>query len=111
MSRYTAKLQNGRTIVWGFDRPLSDYFLQELFSDEEMEEKIKQLGKDEDDEDEELNRADEFVFAVGTDMVLTPHPDYPDYRRFSRTQILQLMEKYPEIPEAHKQAVATDIPY
>lgn len=111
MSRYSAKLQNGRTIVWGYDRPLSDYFLQELFSDEEMKEKVKNLGKDEDGEDEELCRTDEYVFAIGTDMCLTPHPDHPDRMRFSRTEILEFMANYLEIPEAHKQAVARDMPY
>jgi hypothetical protein len=101
VSRFQAKLDNGRTIAWGYDNQLAEYFMQEYYSEEELNKMTKK----------ELERTDEVVFSVSSHTTLTPHPKYPKKMDWSNNDLLQLMRKYPEIPRIHKQAIAADLPF
>lgn len=102
MSRYTKTLSNGRTIAWGYDTPLQEYFLTEFWTAKEA----KQL------EDMEEGIFDpEVVFSIMSYTTTCPHPDTPDKLHYSNGEILKLMERYPEIPTAHKKAVMLDMPF
>ena len=101
MSRYNAKLPNGRSIAWGFDYPLQEFFLHEYFSEAEQDALPE----------ETLNITDGVHFAVSSQNTLTPHPKYPDRMKWSNGEILELMNQYPEIPEEHKLQLALDQPF
>jgi hypothetical protein len=51
------------------------------------------------------------IFSVSSVNTLMPHPKYPDRMKWSNNEILELMRKYPEIPRAHRQAIAADLPF
>jgi len=86
MSRYTATLENGNELAWGFDRPIGEYFIQ-LFDPE-----------------------DEPIFSVGSHVTLTPHPVYPHRKHWSNGELLQVFEDYNDaIPEDHIQSLALDL--
>lgn len=88
MSMYYAELPNGRTISWGYDRMLKEYFLQEMKSPGEA------------------------VFAIRSHGTIKPHPDTPGQMNYANTEILALMNNYREyIPAAHREAVAMDLSF
>jgi len=96
MSRYHAKLPNGRTIAWGFDSDVPEYFLQESKSKSELV---------------EGNKDDDIIFSIGNYMTTVGYPKFPHKLQYSNSEILDLMNQYREIPEKHKQAVAMDLPF
>lgn len=102
MSRHTAHLANGRSIAWGYDNPLGEYFLTEYYSNDELKKMEEQAG------DEELPHV---VFSIMSHTTLDCHPDYPGKMDWSNSEILSLMDKYDEIDERHKEAVALDQPF
>jgi hypothetical protein len=101
MSRYSLKLPNGRSIAWGFDRPLQEYFFQEYLSEKEQ----KDLP------DEGATITDPLVFSISSANTLIPHPKYPDKRKWGNLDFLELMKDYPDIPTEHKKAIAFDLPF
>lgn len=95
MSRYTKEIEDGKTVlVWGYDRPMSEYFFQAIKMDAEEDE-------------------DDVIFSISSYHTLKPHPKFPNRMTWSNTEILQLMEKeYPGvIPAAHRNALAGDLPF
>jgi hypothetical protein len=95
MSRYSAELSNGRYIAWGYDRPLSEYFLIEYKSPEEIE-----------------NEDDDMVFNISSHSTIIPHPETPKQLDYANSEILELMKGYGNaIPEEHKIAVSFDLPF
>jgi len=106
MSRYQAVTKKGNPIAWGFDRPLQEYFFQEYMAEEKVadhqESKCKKKG---------CACGCGIIFSVSSVNTLMPHPKYPDRMKWSNNEILELMRKYPEIPRAHKQAIAADLPF
>jgi hypothetical protein len=106
VSRYQAIAKNGNPIAWGFDRPLQEYFFQEYMAEEKVadhqESKCKKKG---------CACGCGIIFSVSSVNTLMPHPKYPDRMKWSNNEILELMRKYPEIPRAHRQAIAADLPF
>lgn len=97
MSRYTKETADGKVIlVWGYDRPMSEYFFQAF---------LKEVKEDEDD----------VIFSISSYHTLNPHPKHPKKMQWSNTEILQLMEKeyvgVDAIPTAHRNALAVDLPF
>jgi hypothetical protein len=103
MSRYTATLENGRTIAWGYDR-LGEYFLSEFRTPEESE----QIAKDNADKEEyDYWDDEEVVFSIMSKTTTACHPDYPEKLEWSNDEMAKLMLVYPAntIPVEHIQAV------
>jgi len=95
MSRFQKEIkQEGILLTWGYDRPMSEYFLQAF--------KIDALP-DEDD----------IVFSISSYSTLKPHPEYPDRTTWSNHELLELIEKkYDDhVPADHKNALALDLPF
>lgn len=88
MSRYSKGLENGQTLAWGYDRPLSEYFIQlEGFDDET-------------------------VFEIGSYYTTKPHPEYPTKLTYTNSELLEIFNQYAHvIPEAHLSAIASDLPF
>ena len=84
MSRYTAMLPNGREIAWGFDPPLSEYFLTEYPTESEYA-KWEENGDGDD--------APEVVFSIMSHTTTDPHPDKPEKMHYSNDELLELMLK------------------
>lgn len=94
MSRYTKKLkEDTQTLVWGFDRPMSEYFIQ-LFDDTET------IG-------------DGLVFSISSVFTMVQHPDHPGKTKWGNGELLELIKKdYPnDIPSEHIDALVMDIPF
>lgn len=95
MSRYSKIIEkDGKKteVVWGYDPPLQEYFLQEFNPN---------AADDEED----------CIFSISSISTLEFHPRFPGKFRYKNSEILELMSEYDVIPDEHKQAVAMDLPY
>lgn len=95
MSRYQKEIsEEGILLVWGFDNPMSEYFLQAFRMDA-------------------LPDEDDVIFSISSYHTLTPHPEYEDRETWSNAEMLELIEKdYGDhVPAAHKNAMAVDSPF
>jgi hypothetical protein len=94
MSRYTKQIDDA-LYVWGYDRPLQEYFLQAH--------NLKEPLRDDDDG---------VLFSISSYNTLKPHPSTPRKMRYSNGEILELMEDLGDVvPEEHRYAIAMDIPF
>jgi hypothetical protein len=106
MSRYTNFISSGRQIAWGYDKPLQEYYLQEFYTEQEIDQHYERTGH-------EL----ECVFSISNRHSTAPHPDYPHKTVFSNSEIAQLMRAYNTdhgrelIPEDHIQRTLLDHPF
>jgi hypothetical protein len=97
MSRYTTPLPNGRTVAYGYDRPLQEYFISEYYSKEEM------LNKDADSD---------CVYCISSHTTLVPHPNSPEKMQYANSELLEILESYGDaIPEQHIVALTLDLPF
>lgn len=88
MSRYSEILPDGSELSWGYDRPLSSYFIQKQSPNEEL------------------------LFDVGNRASLKAHPDYPGKLNFSNSELLEIFNGYSEfIPAHHIQALSLDLEF
>lgn len=90
MSQYTKFVQkHGKNyrVVYGFDRPLTEYFIQVWDSADE----------------------DCPVFAVSNYCTLDPHPEAPDKFRYTNSELLPLFLEW-EVPEEHIHCLVLDLP-
>ncbi len=88
MSRYSATLENGNTLAWGYDRPLSEYFIHEE-------------GQD-----------DETIFEIGSYYTTKAHPEFPDKLKYSNGEMLEIFQRYTAvIPKEHINALVGDLPF
>ena len=81
MSRYIKKLENGKTVAYGFDN-VTGYFLQVF------------------DVEDEVNPDDEPYLIID---------ECSTFTKMSNGKMLELMSLY-ELPESHIEAVAMDLP-
>jgi hypothetical protein len=104
--RYTNFISSGRQIAWGYDKPLREFFLQEFYTESEVDEHFEQTG-------EEI----ECFFSISNRYSTHEHPDYPHKTAFSNSEIAQLMRHYNTehnreiIPEDHIQKTLLDHPF
>ena len=88
MSRYNANLENDIKLVWGYDNPLQEYFI------------------------EMLDAEGEHIFALGTTMILKAHPANPSKQTYNKAELFEVYKKYAEhIPAEHISAMALDLPF
>lgn len=100
MSRYSVEtIKDGaRYIVsYGYDDPLTEYFLHVEHAD------AKHTGSAESAEDDNP----ELLFAISSYHTLKCHPDYPGKTHFSNSEILELMQKW-GVPKEAQSVVAMD---
>lgn len=86
MSRYEKVLPNGEQVAWGYDRPLSEYFIQKF------------------------DKKGETIWSIANYNTLEPHPDHPQKIRYSNSELLEYYEQY-ELPQNHINALCLDIPF
>lgn len=113
MSRYTAiNKATGRLIAWGFDRPLSEYFLTEFWTSEESN-KIEKMHSEAEEANMDTDGLPnpEVRFSIMSHTTTSPHPDTPEQLDYANSEIWEMMDKYPEIPDDHKTALQLDMPY
>lgn len=80
MSRYQALMSNSRSVVWGYDQQLDEFFLEEHWAQSEVAmDPLKE---------------DSSVFAIGTKMTFNPHPLYPGKMIFTNEEIATIMANY-----------------
>ncbi len=94
MSRFTTEIEDGKkTLVWGFDRPMSEYFIQLIDNVTE--------------EDEDV------VFAISNVFTLTPHPEHLDKERWSTGELVELLQKdfANKVPQEHIDHMLLDLPF
>jgi hypothetical protein len=97
MSRYSKPLPDGRTVVWGWDNPLQEYFLEVYRAKWEM------VGLDPDDD---------VLFAIGSETTLTPHPAIPDKTIYTNIEMAKMMDEYQiVIPLLHIASVRLGVPF
>jgi len=88
MSRYSVDLPSGELLIWGFDAPLSEYFIELEASDGEC------------------------VWSVSNQFSMLCHPKYPGKFVFSRGEMMQFFDDYKEfIPASHIERMALDLPF
>lgn len=92
MSRYRHVVERDGVsyeVAYGYDRPLSEYFLQVFTLN----------GEDEDP-----------YFSIGNYYTMTPHPDNLEKIEYSNSEIMELMIEW-ECPQKYIDAVGSDLPY
>jgi hypothetical protein len=93
MSRYTCELPNGRVIAYGYDGPLCEYFLQEYYAPNEVE-----------------NPNHDIVFSISNYWTMVPHPEFPNKETYDRQDMIKMYQRYPQIPESVITLMALDLP-
>lgn len=95
MSRYSRTLEDNRILVWGYDGPLDEYFVQLTKLPHEMK-----------------NDNDEYMFSISNVYTLIPHPETPEKTKYTNQEILLLLKPYRNIiPEQHWIAIEGDLPF
>jgi hypothetical protein len=74
-------------VVYGYDRPLREYFIQAW----------------------DLESDGAPLFSVSNRFALEPHPDTPEKFDYSNGELLELYEEW-GVPEEHVQLLAMDLP-
>lgn len=93
MSRYSHTVTvEGKdyTVSYGYDRPLSEYFLQ-----------VEDCGAEDDDG---------LLFAISSYNTMKCHPDYPGKFNWSNGELIELFVHW-EVPFQHTAALASDMPF
>lgn len=113
MSRYSADLPNGRTLVWGFDNPLGEYFVQEFYTTLESF-----VIDQENEEGEKPFRDPEVLYSIMSHTTTVPHPDHPEQMDYANSEILEILEKYhitdpieKALLQQHMHAIAMDLTF
>jgi len=102
MSRHThIEEKNGvkYEVICGFDKPLSEYFLQVYLADPELE-----------DEEEDEFGDPRLLFSIASVSTLQDHPEHPGKKRWSNGEIFIEMKKWGCAKE-HCHQVAMDLPF
>jgi hypothetical protein len=104
MSRYSKTLPNGRSIAWGYDNPLNEYFLQEYKSPAEtLLEAV--------DDDMHQDEVDDLVFSISNFYTIKAHPANLKKLDYTNAEIANIMKEYSLIPDEHIQAVLHNLPF
>ena len=97
MSRYSRNIlvdNVPHSLAWGFDRPLSEYFIQ-LFDESDTE-----------------DFRDDCVFSVSSITTTKAHPEFPSKMHWTNGELLQVFERYKDvIPHEHIDALTLDLPF
>lgn len=101
MSQYRINTPDGRWLIYGFDRPLCEYFFQLTHTEPEIDAMSPEDG-----------RSAEYKYAIGNDTVLTPHPDYPTKMKYTTDEMLIIVKDYLNLlPDSHLLAIAMGLPF
>jgi len=100
MSRYTIRTESGHLLAYGWDRPLKEYFVQLLKTDEMMDKEEAETGK--------LARPE--VFWIGNRTTITPLEGDEMNKRYTNEEIAEVLSRYEGVPEDHIELVRRGVP-
>jgi len=95
MSRYFERLSDGKELVWGYDEPLKEYFIQLYKSPSDLV-----------DEYEEG-----LIFSIANWNTVQPHPEYPEKFKYTNREILEVLMDFKVAPTEHTIAIAIGLPF
>lgn len=98
-------------MAWGYDNPLSEYFLTQFLTKEEERKVIKHNQRLRPDDNN--YKDEEVVFSIMSHTTTVLHPDYPDQLDFANSEFLEIMEQYPPgtFPKEHIESIVLDLPF